>query len=54
MYLYLNCWDCTSIDYRIRELEVVEARVWEACNASLCYHLVQVMHDKGGHVSAGS
>ncbi len=37
-----------------RELEAVTAVVSGACTASLYYHLVQVMHDKDGHVSTGS
>lgn len=40
-----------DVDQRTIDLE---AAVVGACEASLCYHLVQVMHDKDGHVSAGS
>ena len=38
----------------MEDLEVMEAEVVGGCEASLCYHLVQVMHDKDGLVSAGS
>ena len=45
---------CDCIDHRMKELAIMEAEVVGACKASLCYHLVQVTHDKDGHVSAGS
>lgn len=37
--------------YRTKDLE---AAVSGASEALLCYHLVQVMHDKDAYVSAGS
>lgn len=40
-----------GVDHITRDLE---AAVFGASEASLCYHFAQVMHDKDEHVSAGS
>ena len=46
--------ECEGSDHGWEDLGITVAEVVGACKASLCYHLVQVMHNKDGHVSASS
>ena len=58
MYLQRMCEDETRDLEKEEMSEVVQAmvRVWRKYKALvvLCYHLVQVMHDKDEHVPASS
>lgn len=50
---------CADIDHRTREMQVLEMVGGSSLGSMrvlgrLCYHLIQVMHDKDEHVPAGS